>query len=253
MPEEIICRKDPPKAYIEFNRPSKRNAMTKSMWKKLALCTRTYCNDDTVKTVIYRGLGGAFSAGDDIREMLSIKTPEEADSFFDVLAQAFKTIIECEKPTIAVVEGPAVGGGAEILLAMDYVIASEDSIIGFPEIHIGLLPPILTTLGIRVLGFRKAKLLALSGSMLSAIDALKLGIVDTITSDVEPEVEKAVKFFLDLPFESVKAIKRVIADNLDNCIMGSLESLKKLSLTRESKERMTAFLEKRLSRSSLYP
>ncbi|MCE4619462.1 MAG: enoyl-CoA hydratase/isomerase family protein [Desulfurococcales archaeon] len=241
-------------AEIILNRPGKRNAMTKRMWARLASCTETYCRDDKVKVLVYRGMGGAFSAGDDIGEMLYLKDSGEADDFFDTLAWAFTALLECTKPTIAIVEGPAVGGGAELLLAIDYVIATPDATIGFPEIHIGLIPPVLLTLGAKILGTRKARHLALTGKLLDPGEAMDLGIVDTVTSDPEAELESAISFFTSLPEAAVSSVKRILAAQVERSVLlAALEALKKLSISQTAKERMKAFLEKRLPRPSLDP
>ena len=254
MEEHVICRRNPPVAEVVINRPGKRNAMTKGMWAKLASCTETYCRDDKVRVVVYRGVGGAFTAGDDIGEMLYLGDSEEADDFFDTLARAFTALLECQKPTIALVEGPAVGGGAELLLAVDYVIATPEATIGFPEIHIGLIPPVLLTLGARILGARKAKHLALTGKLLDPREAMDLGIVDVVTSDPEDKLESAIGFFASLPETAVSSVKRIAASQAEkSALLAALEALKKLSVSRVAKERMKAFLEKRLSRPSLGP
>ncbi len=248
---QIICNKTPPIAYIEINRPEKRNAMTMEMWDLLGKCSESFCNDEKVKVVVYRGRGGSFSAGDDIYEMFSIDDTQDADRFFNTLSKAFRALASCSKPTIAVIEGPAVGGGGEILLAMDYVISSRDSIIGFPEIHLGLIPPILSTLGVSVLGMRKARLLALSGALFTPDKAKEYGIVDVVADDVDKELKKAVDFFLSLPGDAVTIVKRLTFSVNEQLLVAALESLKKLSLSEESKRRMKAFIDKRLTRPAL--
>lgn len=248
----ILYTVEPPASYIIINRPEKRNAMTFEMWRALSTLYKKACSDENVKIVVLRGKGGAFSAGDDIGEMKGLETIEDARVFFEALGEAFQSVLQCPKITLAVVEGPAVGGGGEILLAMDYVIATRSSYTGYPEIHIGLIPPLLSTLGVYLLGFRNAKKLALTGRFINAEEALKIGIFDEIVD--ESEIEAALKRIVDLssqlPVEAVKSIKRVVNESVNPAYEYGLSELIQLSLTGEAKHRMGLFLEKKLVRPS---
>lgn len=250
--QRISFRYNPPRAEIIINRPEKRNAMTYNMWKALTSYYRKACEDSSVKIIILRGEGGAFSAGDDIGEMESLAGIEEAKKFFKALEEAFITVLMCPKITVAVVDGPAVGGGGEILLLMDYVIASTRSRIGFPEIRIGLLPPVLSTLGVYILGLRAAKRLSLTGEIIDAREAQRLGIVDEV---VEPEslmeaIERIEKLFSNLPDMAVESIKRLFNANTKPILEYGVSELIQLSTTSEAKSRMRLFLEKKLPRPS---
>lgn len=246
----ILYRVESPASYILINRPEKRNAMTYEMWRALSTLYERACNDESVRVVVLRGRGGAFSAGDDIGEMRGLETIADSRVFFEALGAAFKSVIGCPKITVAVVEGPAVGGGGEILLAMDYVIASKSSYTGYTEIHIGLIPPILSTLGVYLLGVRNVKKLALTGRIINAEEALKLGIFDEVVdeSEIEGALRRIVNLSLQLPVEAVKSIKRVVNESVRPAYEYGLSELIQLSLTSEAKHRMGLFLEKKLVR-----
>ncbi len=194
--------------------------------------------------------GGSFSAGDDIGEMLALRDPTEARRFFDAVEAGLRSVLECEKPVIAVVEGPAVGGGAELLLAADLVVASRDSVIGFPEARLGLIPPLLLTLGVSVLGHRRARALALTGALIGAEEARELGVVSLVAEpgkawDVALE---AAEMMMRSPPEALAEAKR-LALRSASCQLGLLQEarrvLESLALTGEAKERMRGFLEGR--------
>ena len=153
-----------------------------------------------------------MSAGDDIKEMLDLNDIQEAREFFQILREVFRIVLECPKITVAVADGPAVGGGAELLLAMDYTIATREAYVGFPEIHIGLIPPIQATLGIYIQGVKHAKKLALSGKFLNAEEVYSLGIFDEIMdkNDLENALQKIINTFIAVPREQIKSIKKLI-------------------------------------------
>ncbi len=251
MPVRLERVEDGRIAVVVLSRPEKRNALTMEMWGELAEAVESACGDPQVRVVMLRGEGGAFSAGDDIGEMLSLNGPLEARRFFDAVERGLRSILECPKPVIAVVEGPAVGGGAEILLAADLAIASRDSVIGFPEARIGLIPPVLATLGVVVLGHRRARALALTGALLGAEEARELGIVSLVADpgrawSVALEVAEMI---MKSPPEALAEAKR-LALKAASCQLGLMGEarrvLERLVLTGEAKERMRAFLEKRL-------
>ncbi|MEB3806561.1 MAG: enoyl-CoA hydratase/isomerase family protein [Desulfurococcales archaeon] len=239
-------------AYIVIDRPEKRNAMTLEMWRAFKEYTTRACSDGGVRVVVYRGRGGAFSAGDDIGDMYRLGGVEDSIGFFTVLREAFAAVAGCPKVTVAVVDGVAVGGGGELLLAMDYVIATRGSITGFPEIRIGLIPPLLSTLGVYVLGFRLAKKLALRGGFLSASEALEYGLFDEVVEpgELESRLEELVAEFKSLPVHAVSSIKRLVMESVRPALESGISELELLVLSREARERMRAFLEKRLPRPS---
>ncbi len=248
--DKIIYKVSPPVAYIIINRPEKRNAMTYNMWRALYDAYSKSCTDDNIKIVVLRGQGGSLSAGDDIKEMLDLNDTQEARKFFQVLREVFRIVLECPKITVAIVDGPAVGGGAELLLAMDYVIAIKEAYVGFPEIHIGLIPPILATLGIYILGLRNAKKLALTGKFLNAEEAYNLGIFDEIVDkdDLENVLQKTINTYIAVPQEPIKSIKKLTLLSTMPAYENGMSELIQLVMSREAKTRMKKFLEKKLPR-----
>ncbi len=247
---KIIYKVSTPVAYIIINRPEKRNAITYDMWRALYNAYSKSCTDDNIKLVVLRGQGGSLSAGDDIKEMLDLNDIKEARKFFQILREVFRIVLECPKITVAIVDGPAVGGGAELLLAMDYVIATKEVYVGFPEIHIGLIPPILATLGVYILGVKHAKKLALTGKFLNAEEAYSLGIFDEIVDkdNLENALQKIINTFTVVPQEPIKSIKKLTLLSTAPAYEYGMSELIQLVMSREAKTRMKMFLEKKLPR-----
>ncbi|MEB3787874.1 MAG: enoyl-CoA hydratase/isomerase family protein [Desulfurococcales archaeon] len=229
---------------IRLNRPEKLNALDLDMWKKLGVLVGSACSSDA-RGVILTGTGRAFSAGDDINAMLALDTLDEARRFFRTLAGTMEAIALCPKPVAAAVNGIAAGGGAEMLLLVDYVTAVPEAMIGYPETSLGLIPPLLATVGTVTLGLKTARRLALAGAWLTAEEARKLGIVDEITSDPLGAAVKTVEGFHATPGQSLASVKRLQYEALRAMLDRAVEELARLVVTDEARARMGSFLESR--------
>lgn len=147
--------------------------------------------DDEVKVVVITGAGEkAFSAGVAVGDHLGEKLPKMVEVFH----RLFISLVEVDKPTIAVVNGLALGGGCEIVAGCDMAIATEKAQLGQPEIKLGVYPPPASVLFPRILGRRKAFELILSGDSISAKEAEMIGLVNKAVPD--KEFEKAAEEFI---------------------------------------------------------
>ena len=203
-----------------------------------------------IKVIIITGEGKAFAAGADIAEMVS-KTEADARAFSKVGQRTFRSLELLEKPVIAAVNGFALGGGCELALACDVRIASTKAKFGQPEVNLGLIPGYAATQRLpRLVGLGNALFLLLSGEMVGAEEALRMGLVQKV---VEPEallptaVELAKTIAAKGP-RAVRLVKRVVREGIlkdfeSGC---TLESEEFGSLfENEGAEGMKAFLEKR--------
>ncbi len=235
-------------AIIKLVRPEKLNALNRELWSKLKEALTEAC-ESSVDGVVLTGSGRAFSSGDDIGEMYNIRGLSDALEFFELVKSTVEALAGCGKPVVAAVNGLAAGGGAEILLLADYVIASRGSWISFPESRIGLIPPLLLTIGVDVIGFRRARQLAITGDRITDSEALELGLIDKIVEG-EGLLREAVKTAREMsmltPASSLKAIKTVSLERFKDSLERALRILAELSVGEEARERMKAFLEKKL-------
>jgi enoyl-CoA hydratase/3-hydroxyacyl-CoA dehydrogenase len=237
-------------ALITLDRPEKLNALDEGMWKGLRAALRRAAEDERVRAVLVRGQGRAFSAGDDIAMMAAWKGLEDAKRWHDeLLMPLLRELLEHRKPLIALVDGIAFGGGCELLLGFDVVVASERSLFSVPETLIGAIPPIVSSIGPSLLG-RKVIRYALTGEWITAEEALRLGIVDVVVPHDqvwEVGVEFAVKFMRPSP-QSVMTVKEVVAaqrSSLQPILSFGTRSLVSISATGEFKEGLEAFLRRR--------
>ncbi len=147
--------------------------------------------DDEVKVVVITGAGNkAFSAGVAVGDHLGEKLPKMVEVFHKL----FISLVGVDKPTIAVVNGLALGGGCEIVAGCDMAIASEKAQLGQPEIKLGVYPPPASVLFPRLMGRRKAFELILSGDSISAKEAERIGLINKAVP--EEEFEKATEEFI---------------------------------------------------------
>jgi len=177
-------------ARITLNRPDKRNAITSGMMSALRDALQHSADDSTVRVVLIRGAGKDFCAGLDLSEVL--KSAEDAQVSLASARQLGDLYIAMRrhpKPIISAVQGRALGGGAGIATASDLIIAAESAQFGYPEVKLGFIPAIVTTMLRRAVNERQAMELALTGDPLSASGALAIGLINRVYPDAEFDIE----------------------------------------------------------------
>lgn len=189
--ENILLEKKDGVAKIIINRPPLNilNIETVTEMNEALAELRT---DDGVKVVVITAAGDrAFSAGVEVKDHLGDKLPK----MVEVFNKLFISLIEVDKPTIAVVNGVALGGGCEVVAGCDMAIASEKAQFGQPEIKLGIYPPPASVLFPRLMGRQKAFELILSGDSINAKEAERIGLINKVVP--EAEFEKAVNEFVN--------------------------------------------------------
>jgi enoyl-CoA hydratase len=237
---------------VTLNRPDKLNALNSTVYKELYDVFQAVENDPEVRVVILTGAGErAFCAGSDVAEMQNMG-PLEIQKFMITIRQASDFIYALTKPTIAAVNGYALGGGCELSMCCDIRIASEKARFGQPEITLGLIPGASGTQRLpRLVGAAKAKEMIFTGDLIDAPTALNLGLVNKV---VPPEklMEEALALATKLAGMSGPVLamaKMAINTGLDTDIASGLNMEAKCNAlcfaTEDRKEGMDAFLEKR--------
>ncbi|MFP3210970.1 MAG: enoyl-CoA hydratase/isomerase family protein [Thermocladium sp.] len=250
MSSKVLFMKKYDASWIILNRPEKLNAFDEESWMLLNKYIEDSQYDDSIAIVI-TGTGRAFSAGDDINSMLSLSTKKESINFFTNLMKAVEAMLNSEKPIIAAVNGLAYGGGCEILMAADIVIATIDSRFAIPEGRIGLIPPIAISIGYAALG-RSIIDLALTGRELNADEALRIGLIDYVvpSQELTSKVINVLNELKKVDPTSIKTIKRYLNKSRNNDIKNAIKELALLALGESSKNRMQRFIEERANRKS---
>jgi len=249
--ETIIYEKKDHAAWITLNRPEVLNAQNNQLRRELVNALEMARDDDDIYVMVITGAGDrAFSAGADISEFPTLYPSDQ------LKRRGVKThsdlIRDIPKPVIAMVNGFALGGGCEITLACDIVIASENAQFGQPEIRIGIIPGAGGTQVLpRLIGEKKAKELVFTGRSISAQEALQLGLVNQVVAKekLRETVEKFVEVLLRRSPVILKLAKMAVNRALDTTLTTGLAYEKDLFAicfgTEDQKEGARAFLEKR--------
>ncbi len=238
-------------AILKINRPNSMNALNSAVLTELEKRFQEIEKDDTIQIAILTGEGKAFVAGADITEMQQM-TGLEAYKFSQLGHQLMNFIENMNTPSIAAINGFALGGGLELAMACDFSIASEKAKFGQPEINLGIIPGFGGTQRLtRCVGKKLAKYLIMTGDMISAEEAFRIGLVEKLVShdNLINEAEKIAKKIATKSAPSVSLTKKVIDQGYDISMMPAtnleVQSFGLLFSSKDQKEGMTAFLEKR--------
>jgi cyclohexa-1,5-dienecarbonyl-CoA hydratase len=204
--------------------------------------------NDKSKVVMLLAEGKAFSAGVDIKD----HTPDKVSTMMGLLRETFGKLWALEQPTVAVVQGAALGGGMELAIGCDFIIASENAQFGQPEIKVGVFPPIACLLLPRLLPWARALELILTGDSITAQEAFRLGLVNRVVpmTDIEAEATAFVNKLTESSGPVLKMAKRAALLGLDQDRMNTYAQLDDLYLNElmklnDAQEGLKAFMEKR--------
>ena len=199
-------------AWLTMNRPEALNALSKGMFRELAGALRNASRDRAVSFITIRGQGRAFSAGLDVKEVSGFASRAEARDFvYDIVKPFWKQFFDCEKPIIALVDGPAYGAGAEIALMSDIVVASNRSTFAFSGGRVGALCCISAGFGPETITGRKVVEMNLTGAAISAEEARTFGLVNYVEdpASLESRVNKILDEMQHVSPVSNASFKRI--------------------------------------------
>jgi enoyl-CoA hydratase len=234
---------------VRLNRPEVRNALNNSLLTELMEALAIFDADEQIGAMVITGDERAFAAGADIKEMLGLSAVEML--LRDRVAQ-FDRIRQIKKPVIAAVSGWCLGGGNELALSCDLIVASETARFGQPEINIGVIPGAGGTQRLaRAVGKAVAMEMVLNNRTLSAEEARQLGMLNRVTS-VERYLEEALALASELAARAPlalrlgkEAVNNAFESSLTEGIADERRAFYFLFSTQDQKEGMTAFVEKR--------
>lgn len=252
MPTTLLFELSAGLARVTINRPDKLNALNATVISELADAITRIETDAAVRGVILTGAGQkAFVAGADIAE-LSQQGPTEGKARSVLGQQVFRRLERCGKPVIAAVNGFALGGGCELAMACHIRLAAEHAKFGQPEVKIGIGPGYGGTARLpRLVGRGRALELLLTGGMIDAAEALRIGLVNRVVPGdrLMEESETMVRTILENGPLAVKACLEAVDAglemSLDQALLLEANNFGLLSATADMKEGTSAFLEKR--------
>ncbi len=251
--ENIIVDKRGAVGLITLNRPKALNALNGALVADVAAALDAFEDDNTVGAIVITGSEKAFAAGADIKEM-------QSKSYMDVYLEDFITkgwerVTRCRKPVIAAVAGYALGGGCELAMMCDFIIAADNAKFGQPEINLGTIPGAGGTQRLpRFVGKSKAMEMVLTGRMMDAAEAERSGLVSRIVS-VADLIDDAVKTAETIAAKSrpsvmiaKESVNRAYETTLAEGVRFERRLFHSTFATEDQKEGMAAFAEKRQPR-----
>lgn len=236
-------------AVITIDRPRRRNALNLDVKGRLVDAVLALNADASVRVIVLTGAGGYFVAGTDIDEMASMTPTSHTLGATDLV---FTTLRQSSKPIIAAVEGYALGGGCELALACDLIVAAEGARFGQPEIKVGIMPGAGGTQRLlRTIGKYQALRMMLTGEPIGATEAFACGLVSELCPDgaALERAQAMARTIAAMPPLAVRAIREVVQLGqdapLDTALLLERKAFQLLFDSADQKEGMHAFLEKR--------
>ena len=234
---------------ITLNRPQALNALNSTLISELNAALDGFEADAEIGAIVITGSEKAFAAGADIKEM-------QAKTFQEVYGEDFisswERITRCRKPIIAAVAGFALGGGCELAMMCDFIIAADTAKFGQPEITLGIMPGAGGTQRLtRFVGKSKAMEMCLTGRMMDAAEAERAGLVSRVVpaADLLAEAEKAAAKIASMSLPAVMMTKETVNRAYDTTLAEGIRFERRLFhamfATEDQKEGMAAFVEKR--------
>lgn len=249
-----VLRRDDGVLILTLERPEIHNAFDDRLIGTLTTTLREIERDDSVRALVLTGRGKSFSAGADLNWMRRMADYEEAENLADAraLAKLMSTLDRLAKPTIAKINGAALGGGLGLVCCCDIAIAAGHARFGTTEVKLGIMPSVIGPYVLAAIGGRQARRIMLTGERFDAAEAKRLGLVhQAVNADALDDAVDAVLAELmtagPLAIGATKALIRDLAERQisEELIDETATRIAALRATKEAKEGLSAFLEKR--------
>jgi 2-(1,2-epoxy-1,2-dihydrophenyl)acetyl-CoA isomerase len=252
MYQNLIFENHDGVARITLNRPDVFHALSRALIAEITNAVQTAANDDSVRVVLLTATGEkAFCSGADLKEAAASgkSAGEILKDYYEAMITAIRDI---PKPVICRMNGLAVGAGCSLALACDMVIAAEDTYLSLLFVQIGLMPDAGATFMLpRLIGLARSFELASTGRRIPAAEALQMGLITKVATreTLDEETEKLISYYRHAPTQAIGAMKHAFNQSMHSSLPQMLEkereSQEMLFGTRDVKEGISAFLEKR--------
>ena len=247
--ETILVEKRGRVALVTLNRPQALNALNSTVFRELNAAFDGFDADPEVGCVVITGSEKAFAAGADIREMQPKTYPA---TYVEDMFAAWDRVADRRKPMVAAVSGFALGGGCELAMMCDIILAAENAKFGQPEIKLGVMPGAGGTQRLtKAIGKAKAMEMCLTGRMMDAAEAERSGLVSRVlpVADLLPEAlrvaETIASMSLPVAMMTKESVNRAFETTLTEGVRFERRLMLAMFATADQKEGMSAFLEKR--------
>ncbi len=250
----LVVRRDGPVARVVLNRPEVRNAFNAALIAELHRSFDLLGNDTHVRAIVLQGNGKSFCGGADVnwmRDSLALSLEENIEDA-SAMSRMFRAIDRVPKPTIARIHGAALGGGAGLAAVCDIAIASRDTVFGFTETKLGIIPAVISPFVLAKIGHSNARALALTGERFTAERAQAIGLVHDVVDDeaaLDRAVDAALVQLASAAPTAIAATKslfaRVAETPYDETLALTAHAIATQRTSPEGQDGLRAFLEKR--------
>ncbi len=239
-------------ATITLNRPDKRNAISFELIDDLLRALHEVKSSDAA-VLILTGAGKAFSSGLDLENLKALigRSPEQNLQDSETMVRLFRSLYEFPKVTIAAVNGAAIAGGTGLALLCDFTLAVPEAKFGYTEVRIGFVPAIVSTFLLRQVGEKHARDLLLTGRIIGAEEAARMGLINEIVppENLRSRAHELAALLMENSPASLLATKKLLSDHarpeLDEQIESAVRENAAIRTTADFREGVTSFLEKR--------
>lgn len=236
------------KAFLTINRPP-LNILNISSMEEINEAISSLTGKNDIKVLVMAGSGDkAFSAGVDVAD----HTEDKVEKMLQVFHDIFRNMLKLDQVTVAALKGLTLGGGCEIALFCDLIIAADNLKIGQPEIKLSVFPPVALLILPRLVGLKKASELLLTGKTIEAVEAERIGLINKVVplASFSSELESFVQPFSELSSTGLKYSKKGIQLGLETDFINGLERIEKiyreeLMASEDAHEGLKAFMERR--------
>lgn len=234
-------------AVVHLNRPDKLNALTYEFWSELVELLRDAENDESVRALVLAGHGRCFCAGGDIEGFGDLADIPSRRRYQEVAFEAFRAFEDFPKPTITAVHGFALGGGCELTMVSDIVVADDTASFGTPEAAVGLMPGLGVVRGLANANLHWMKYLVFTGERLSAEEARLAGLVNKVVPAGQhlDEALRIAEIVAQKPTVALRVAKRILNRGSGEGYDYAVEATALLHSTEDQREGVTAFKERR--------
>ncbi|HVQ01758.1 MAG TPA: enoyl-CoA hydratase/isomerase family protein [Candidatus Thermoplasmatota archaeon] len=254
--ETLECTKKDGTLTVMLNRPEVHNAMNESLMRELTTCFKDASLDSTVAAVVLTGNGKSFCAGADLTWMKQMVqySKEENRNDSRLLLEMYETLHACPKPVIGRVNGSAFGGGIGLVAICDITITPPESLFGFTEVKLGIIPAVISTFVAHRMSLASMRRLFITGERFTAAVAHEVGLIDLVVpaERLDASVDASLEQIYSSGPGAIKEVKHLLYKHLEldhhDYKEYTVEKIAELRVSPEGQEGISAFLEKRKPR-----
>jgi methylglutaconyl-CoA hydratase len=239
--------------HVELNRPEVRNAFDDATIRELTWWAESVSSDRSIRAVVISGAGPVFCSGADVRWMAKMVDYTQEENLEDagIAGRLFLMLDRLPMPLIGRIHGAALGGGAGLCAVCDIVVAADDTVFGFTEVKLGIIPAVIAPFVLAKIGRSAARELFLTGARFSAVRAREIGLVHAVVprGEVDGTVDRYLAELLSAGPEAIAAAKALIPEvarrGPADATSVTGEALARRRVSKEGQEGLRAFLERR--------